>query len=72
MTKDEIIDHNLTLTFDFLKQVIRDPSIIDDLEDNSIIEFIEKDRPIIESKKRKNPDRYFKVKHQFEKVSPLK
>lgn len=71
MIKDEIIEHNITLTFDFLRQMVKDPSIIDDVEDNSIIEFIENDRPIIETKKTKKPDRYFKVKHQFEKVKLL-
>ena len=71
MTKDEIIAHNITLTFDFLRQVVRNPSIIDDIQENSLIEFVEKDRPIIETKKTKKPDSYFKVKHQFEKVIPL-
>lgn len=44
MTKDEIIEHNIVLTFDFLRQVVKNPSIIEDIEDNSIIEFIENDR----------------------------
>lgn len=71
MTKDEIIEHNIVLTFDFLRQVVKNPSIFEDIADNSIIEFIENDRPIIETKKTKKPDRYFKVKHQFEKVKLL-
>ena len=71
MTKDENIDHNITLTFDFLRQVVKDPSIIDDLQDGSLIEFVEKDRPIKETKKTKKPDKYFKVSHRFEKVVPL-
>ena len=68
MTKDEIINHNITLTFDFLKQVIREPSIIDDMEDNSVIEFLENDRSLYETKKTKRPDRFFKVRHHFEKI----
>ena len=71
MTKDEIIERNITLTFDFLRQVVKNPSIISDTENNSLIEFVEKDRPIVETKKTKKPDSYFKIRHQFEKVRPL-
>jgi len=68
MTKEETVNHNITLTFDFLRQVVKNPSIIDDIDDDALIEFIEKDRPMIETKRSKKPDRYFKVRHQFEKV----
>ena len=71
MTKEEIIERNITLTFDFLRQVVKNPSIIRDIRDNSLIEFVEKDRPIVETKKAPTPDSYFKVKHQFEKTFPL-
>ena len=70
MTKDETIERNITLTFDFLKQIVKNPSIIDGIEDNSLIEFVEKDRPLIETKRTKKPDSYFKVRHQFERTIP--
>ncbi len=71
MTKEEIIAHNITLTFDFLRQVVKDPSTIEDIKDNSLIEFIENDRPLLETKANQKPDRYYKVRHQFEKIDPL-
>lgn len=71
MRKKEIIDRNISLTFDFLRQVVKNSSIIENIEDNSLIEFVEKDRPIIETEKKKKPDSYFKVKHLFEKTTPL-
>lgn len=67
MTKDEIIEHNITLTFDFLRQMVKDPSIIDDVEDNSIIEFIENDRPIIETKKPRNRTDILKLSMNLKK-----
>ena len=68
MRKEEIVERNITLTFDFLRQVVKNPEIIDDIPDGSLIEFVEKDRPLVEKKRTRKPDRYFKVKHQFEKV----
>ena len=68
MKKEEIVERNLNLTFDFLRQVVKNPKIIDDIPNGALIEFVEKDRPLVETKKTKKPDRYFKVMHQFEKV----
>jgi len=68
MRKEEIIERNITLTFDFLRQIVKNPKIIDEIPNGALIEFVEKDRPIVETKKTRKPDKYFKVNHQFEKV----
>ncbi len=68
MRKDEIIERNITLTFDFLRQVIENPTIIDNIPNGATIEFVQKDVPIIETKRTKKPDRFFKVKHKFEMI----
>ena len=71
MTKNETIERNITLTFDFLRQVVKDPSIIDDIPDGSTIEFVQKDLPIVEEqipRRTKALTRYLKVNHQFENI----
>ena len=68
MKKEEIINRNISLTFDFLRQIIKNPKIIDDISDGSTIDFIQKDVPIIENQNKKKADEYFKIKYQFEKI----
>ena len=43
MTKKETAKRNIGLTFDFMRQVIKEPSLLDKIPDGSILEFIEKD-----------------------------
>jgi len=48
MTKAEKINRNIGLTFDFLRQVIKDPKITAKIPDGAILEFVEKDFAQIE------------------------
>jgi len=66
MRKEETVNRNITLTFDFLRQIIKNPEILNDIPDGSTIDFIQKDIPIIERKKDQKPNKLFKVKYQFE------
>ncbi len=68
MTKNEKINRNIGLSFDFLREIIKDPNLVDAIQDGSNIEFIEKDFTKIE-KKKPGKTKYFKVKSVFEKVS---
>ncbi|MBM4167407.1 MAG: hypothetical protein FJ218_10890 [Ignavibacteria bacterium] len=71
MTKNETIERNITLTFDFLRQVIKEPSIIDDIPNGSTIEFVQKDLPIHETRTPRRKEltkQYLKVNHQFEAI----
>ena len=43
MTNKETVNRNIGLSFDFLRQIIRNPEILDQIKDNSIIEFLQKD-----------------------------
>ncbi len=65
MTNKEIINRNIGLTFDFVKQIIDNPSIAEQLPDNCEIEFIEKD---FTSKNSTDVDNKYlvKVKNAFE------
>jgi hypothetical protein len=43
MTNKEIVNRNIGLTFDFVKQIIDNPTLAEQLPDNCEIDFIEKD-----------------------------
>ena len=72
MTNKETINRNIGLTFDFLRQVIKNPDMLNEIPDGSTLEFVEKDFSKIEkptlsssSKKRK----YLKVKSELELIN---
>ena len=73
MTNKETINRNIGLTFDFLRQVIKNPDLLNEIPDGSTLEFVEKDFTKIEKpttslaskgKKRK----YLKVKSELELI----
>ena len=68
MTNKETISRNIGLTFDFEKQIVENPELIDKLKDNSTIEFLQKDYPEREHTKRIIADRFIKVKRDFELI----
>ena len=43
MTKKESTSRNIGLTFDFLRQVVKEPALLEKLSDGTTLEFIEKD-----------------------------
>ncbi|HAX50085.1 MAG TPA: hypothetical protein PK605_14600 [Ignavibacteria bacterium] len=68
MNKKEKTIRNIGLSFDFLREIIRDPKLINSIQDGTNIDFIEKDFTKIE-KIKPGKTKYFKVKSVFEKVS---
>ena len=68
MTKNEIVNRNIGLSFDFLREIIKNPKLIDNLPDGTNIEFVEKDFLKKENKKTRKT-KYYKVKSVFEMVS---
>jgi hypothetical protein len=71
MTKKEIINRNIGLTFDFLRQAVRDPSLLDKIPDGSTLEFVEKDFSKIEKEgkpKSKVSRKYIRVKSELQVV----
>lgn len=71
MTNKEKINRNIGLTFDFLRQVCDDPSIINDISDGSVLEFVDKDFPIT-NEKTLNNKYIIKVKNIFEPINSAK
>jgi len=66
MTNKETVNRNIGLTFDFVRQVIDNPELVDELEDNSSIEFLQKDYPEIKTAKDVVADKYIRIKRSFE------
>jgi hypothetical protein len=68
MTNKETVNRNIGLSFDFLKQIIENPKMIDEIENKTTIEFLQKDYPEREIKKKIIADKYIKVKRNFELI----
>ncbi len=68
MTNKETVNRNVGLSFDFIRQIVNRPDIIDEIEDNSIIEFLQKDYPEREKTKRIIAHKFIKVKRHFELI----
>ena len=62
MTKKEKIARSIGLTFDFLRQVIKDPKILEQIPNGSTLEFIEKDFPKLERAFKKGNSKNIKRK----------
>jgi hypothetical protein len=68
MTNKETINRNIGLTFDFLRQVAKNPGILDSIPDGTTLEFVEKDFSTIEKKgaaHKKAKRRYLRVKSEL-------
>jgi hypothetical protein len=72
MTNKETIERNIGLSFDFLRQIVKTPSLLDDIRNGSAIEFMEKDFSKKETKENNRPYRYLKVHSVFELVAEPK
>ena len=68
MTKKEKINRNIGLTFDFLRQVVDKPEIINKIPNGAILEFFEKDFLVTKTGKRKSKRKYLKVTSQLEGI----
>ena len=66
MTKKERMSRDIGLTFDFLRQVIDNPKILDKIPNGSTLEFIEKDFPKLE--KAANQSKLKAIKRKFLRV----
>ena len=66
MTNKETVNRNIGLTFDFVRQIIDNPDLIDELEDNSTIEFLQKDYPETKNVDDVVADKYIRIKRSFE------
>jgi len=68
MTNKETINRNIGLTFDFVRQLVENPELIQQVEDDSVIEFLQKDYPEREGTNQIIADKFIKVKRNFEMI----
>ena len=68
MTNKETVNRNIGLSFDFIKQIIGNPDIIKNIDNNSTIEFLQKDYPEREKTRQIIPDKFIKVNRNFEMI----
>ncbi len=64
MTKKETVNRNIGLTFDFIRQTIKEPTLLSTIPNGSALEFVEKDF----AKKEKKIFRTKKVKRKYLRV----
>ena len=67
MTKKETINRNIGLSFDLLKEILKNPALLGKIPNGAVVEFVEKDFPKKEMaglKRRKR--KYIRVKNEFE------
>lgn len=67
MTKKETINRNIGLAFDLLKEINKNPVLLNKIPKAAVVEFVEKDFP---KKEMTGPQRrkrkYIRVKNEFE------
>ena len=63
--------HNISLTFDFVRELIKNPELLKELPDEFELEFIEKDIPAKAVEDLKNKQ-LVKVKNTFELIPSQK
>lgn len=68
MTNKETVNRNVGLSFDFIRQIVRNVEMIDKIENNSTIEFLPKDYPEREKTKQVIAHKFIKVKRNFELI----
>ncbi|MGA7879036.1 MAG: DUF5647 family protein [Desulfoferrobacter sp.] len=72
MTKNEIVQKNIALSFDFIRYLVRHPDVLDNMPDNADVEFVERDLPFRGSEApRRDSEKtvLFSVEHTFKEVS---
>lgn len=68
MTKKEIINRNIGLTFDFIRQAVNEPALLDKIPNDSTLEFVEKDFVKKEKKNSKKKRKYLCVQSRIEVI----
>ena len=72
MTKNEIIQKNISLSFDFIRYVVWNPDLLESMPDIVDIEFVERDLPLQDpetSASDLGKKVVFSVEHTFREIS---
>jgi hypothetical protein len=70
MTNKEKINRNIGLTFDFLRQIVSNPKLLEQVSNGAQLEFVDKDFSKSEQrfKKRISRRKYLRVKTHLEVI----
>ena len=71
MTKNEIVKKNISLTFDFIRQLTKDIEMLDKVPDDVEVEFLELDLPMSapeDTLDESSKTVLFKVEHTFKVI----
>jgi len=66
MTEEEKITRDIKQGFEFAKEVVKTPKLLDKIPNGAYISFLDDDTPVIEKKVTAETVKYIKVKKQFE------
>jgi len=75
VTKNEIVQKNIALSFDFVRHVVKNPDLLQTIPDDGEIEFIEHDVPNFfehESTTESGKKVAYKVEHIFTELPELR
>ena len=72
MTKKEVIEKNIGMTFDFLRYLVDHPEMVDDIPNSAVIEFVDKEIAVKETvvKTKKGKAVSFQVEQTFKPIKP--
>ena len=66
MKNKEMVEREITLTFDFIREVVRNPKLLEKIENGSTIEFVQKGVPVKPARNGKSKVKYIRVSNNFE------
>ncbi len=67
MTNKETVNRNIGLSFDFIRQIVKNPEMLKEFKEKKVvIAFLQKDYPEKEHSGKIIADKYIKVKRKFE------
>lgn len=72
MTRNEIIQKNISLTFDFIRYIIQNSEMLDKVPHDAEVEFIEHDLPIrvsVNHPGKSTKSALFIVEHSFKEIA---
>ena len=70
MTKKEVVEKNIGMTFDFLRYLVDHPEMVENIPNGSVIEFVDKDITVTEAPLRAKKEKAvsFQVEHTFKRI----
>lgn len=71
MTKNETVNRNIGLAFDFIRQSVKEPTLLDKIPDGYVLEFVKKDfvkKEKYDSGNKKLKKKYLRVQSLLEVI----